>query len=70
MLRQSELCEPILRAQKVEFLQAKTLSAKHPDVGYGRTRQFYLAVGFRPLEEFPDLWGEANPCLQLIKYLA
>ena len=53
----------------VEFLQVKTLSSKHPDEGYGRTRQFYLAMGFRPLEEFPTLWGEANPCLQLIKKL-
>ena len=61
--------EAYLREQNVEFLQVKTLSAKHPDAGYGRTRQFYLAVGFRPLEEFPTLWGEANPCLQLVKKL-
>lgn len=61
--------EAHLREIGVEFLQVKTLSAKHPDDGYGRTRQFYLAMGFRPLEEFPTLWGEANPCLQLIKKL-
>ncbi|MBK8906003.1 MAG: GNAT family N-acetyltransferase [Anaerolineaceae bacterium] len=61
--------EAYLQAQNVEFLQVKTLSPQHPDVGYGRTRHFYLALGFRPLEEFPNLWGEANPCLQLIKYL-
>lgn len=61
--------EAYLREIGVEFLQVKTLSSKHPDSGYGRTRQFYLAVGFRPLEEFPTLWGEANPCLQLIKKL-
>lgn len=61
--------EAYLREQNVEFLQVKTLSAQHPDEGYGRTRQFYLAVGFRPLQEFPLLWGEDNPCLQLIKHL-
>lgn len=61
--------EAYLRSQHVEFLQVKTLSAMDPDEGYGRTRQFYLAVGFRPLQEFPLLWGEDNPCLQLIKYL-
>ena len=61
--------EAYLREIGVEFLQVKTLSARHPDVGYGRTRQFYLAMGFRPLEEFPTLWGEANPCLQLIKQI-
>jgi hypothetical protein len=26
-------------------------------------------MGFRPLEEFPELWGDANPCLQMIKSL-
>jgi GNAT superfamily N-acetyltransferase len=61
--------EAYLRVTGVAFLQVKTLSAKHPDVAYGRTRAFYLATGFQPLEEFPTLWGEANPCLQLIKKL-
>jgi GNAT superfamily N-acetyltransferase len=51
----------------VEFLQVKTLSAKHPDEGYEKTRAFYLAYGFRPLEEFPSLWSPENPALQLIK---
>ena len=51
----------------VEFLQVKTLSASHPDVGYAQTRAFYLAYGFRPLEEFPTLWAPENPALQLIK---
>ena len=30
-------------------------------------RAFYLACGFRPLEEFPTLWGPENPALQLVK---
>jgi GNAT superfamily N-acetyltransferase len=51
----------------VEFLQVKTLSPAHPDPGYAATRAFYLAQGFRPLEEFPDLWGPENPALQMIK---
>lgn len=54
----------------VEFLQVKTLSAKHPDEGYEKTRAFYLAYGFRPLEEFPNLWDPANPALQLIKVVS
>ncbi|HUR48422.1 MAG TPA: GNAT family N-acetyltransferase [Acidimicrobiales bacterium] len=53
----------------VEFLQVKTLSEKRPDPNYDKTRQFYLAQGFRPLEEFPTLWDPANPALQLIKAL-
>ena len=43
------------------------MSPAHPDAGYGDTRAFYLAYGFRPLEEFPTLWDPANPALQLIK---
>jgi GNAT superfamily N-acetyltransferase len=61
--------EDHLRQGGIEYLQVKTLSARHPDERYGRTRQFYLARGFRPLEEFPELWGPANPCLQMIKRL-
>jgi GNAT superfamily N-acetyltransferase len=51
----------------VEFLQVKTLSARRPDEGYDKTRAFYLSYGFRPLEEFPELWGPENPALQMIK---
>jgi ribosomal protein S18 acetylase RimI-like enzyme len=61
--------EEHLRKQGVEYLQVKTLSAKHPDENYARTRAFYLAMGFVELEEFPTLWGEENPCLQLVKRL-
>ena len=56
-----------LRDDGVEFLQVKTLSASHPDEGYAKTRAFWLACGFRPLEELPTLWDPANPALQLIK---
>jgi GNAT superfamily N-acetyltransferase len=56
-----------LAASGVEFLQVKTLSAARPDAGYDATRGFYLAYGFRPLEEFPTLWDPFNPALQLIK---
>jgi GNAT superfamily N-acetyltransferase len=59
--------EASLARAGVEFLQVKTLSATHPDEGYEKTRAFYVAYGFRPLEEFPDLWGPENPALQLVK---
>jgi GNAT superfamily N-acetyltransferase len=58
-----------LRQRGIEYLQVKTLSPAHPDKNYARTRGFYMAMGFRPLEEFPELWGTQNPCLQLIKGL-
>jgi len=64
-----DAAEAHLRGRGVEYLQVKTLSPAHPDEGYAKTREFYQAVGFRPLEEFPELWGPANPCLQMIKSL-
>lgn len=61
--------ESDLAAEGVHFLQVKTLSASRSDENYARTREFYLAQGFTPLEEFSDLWDEHNPCLQLVKTL-
>jgi GNAT superfamily N-acetyltransferase len=58
-----------LVAAGVEYLQVKTLSASRPDEGYAKTRAFWLAGGFRPLEEFPLLWDPENPALQLVKAL-
>ena len=59
--------EADLAYRGIEFLQVKTLSATDPDPGYAATRAFYLAYGFRPLEEFPTLWDADNPALQMIK---
>jgi GNAT superfamily N-acetyltransferase len=60
--------ETYLRARDVEYVQVKTLGPSHPDEGYARTRSFYVARGFVPLEELHDLW-EHNPCLLLVKRL-
>ena len=59
--------EGLLAADGVEFLQVKTRGPSKPDEGYDKTRAFYLAYGFRPLEEFPELWDAENPALQMIK---
>jgi ribosomal protein S18 acetylase RimI-like enzyme len=61
--------ETRLRQQDVRLLQVKTVSADVPSEPYARTRAFYLAMGFLPLQVFPTLWGAANPCLQLVKWL-
>lgn len=50
-----------------KFLTVKTLSESRPNKEYDLTRKFYLSTGFEPVEEFKTLWGEHNPCLQLIK---
>jgi len=57
------------RGLGVEYMQVKTLGPSRPDKGYAGTRAFYAALGFRPLEEFPQIWGEQNPCLILVKRL-
>lgn len=64
-----EHAEEMLATDGVEFLQVKTLAPSKPDAGYDKTRAFYLAYGFRPLEEFPDLWDPENPALQMIKVI-
>jgi GNAT superfamily N-acetyltransferase len=58
-----------LRTQGVEYLQVKTLGPSNSDQNYAGTRNFYLAMGFRPLEELKQIWDEQNPCLILVKKL-
>jgi GNAT superfamily N-acetyltransferase len=57
------------RGLGVEYMQVKTLGPSRPDEGYARTRAFYGVMDFRPLEEFPQIWNEKNPCLILVKRL-
>jgi GNAT superfamily N-acetyltransferase len=61
--------EADLTAEKVQFLQVKTLGPSREDDGYEQTRRFYASVGFQPLEEIHDLWTPENPCLIMIKAL-
>ncbi len=62
--------ESLLRKSKIKFLQVKTLSADRLDIYYDQTRKFYLKNKFIPLEVHPTLWGQENPCLQLLKCLS
>jgi GNAT superfamily N-acetyltransferase len=58
-----------LRAEAVKLLQVKTYGPSGDSAEYARTRLFYEAVGFVPLEERTDIWGPDNPCLILVKPL-
>ncbi|MBC23167.1 MAG: hypothetical protein CMJ32_04540 [Phycisphaerae bacterium] len=62
--------ERYLTGQGVKLLQVKTISEDRECEAYAKTRQFYQAMGFIPLEVFPTLWDTDNPCLQLVKPLA
>jgi ribosomal protein S18 acetylase RimI-like enzyme len=57
-------------SQGAQFLTVKTLSPSNDDPNYAATRLFYEAVGFLPIEEFPTLWGAANPCLFMLRPLS
>ena len=58
-----------LKNDGFKMLQVKTISEESACKFYARTREFYKSVGFIPLEVFPKLWDESNPCLQLVKQL-
>lgn len=62
-------CEEYCRSASKTFLTVKTLDESRADAGYEKTRRFYFAMGFRPIEVFPLLWGEDNPCLFMAKHL-
>ena len=64
-----EAAEAYARGLSVEYMQVKTLGPSNPDPGYAKTRAFYEALGFRPMEEFKQIWDEHNPCLILVKRL-
>ena len=61
--------EETLVARGIEYLQVKTLGPSRPDEYYQRTRSFYEAMGFCPLEETTTLWGPENPTLLMVKRL-
>ncbi|MEM8784170.1 MAG: GNAT family N-acetyltransferase [Planctomycetota bacterium] len=65
-----ETLERWLVSEGARWLQVKTLAGSSPDPNYAQTRLFYLRQGFEPFEELPTLWGEANPCLIMVKSLS
>lgn len=58
-----------LRKKATRILTVKTLAPSAGDRLYARTHRFYAAQGFVPLEVFPTLWNEENPCLLMAKVL-
>jgi ribosomal protein S18 acetylase RimI-like enzyme len=58
-----------LKKQGSQYVQVKTLGPSSDDQNYACTRAFYQAIGFKPLEEFDQIWNEQNPCLIMVKWL-
>jgi GNAT superfamily N-acetyltransferase len=65
--RLMQACENICRENKTEFLTVKTLAESRKSKSYEKTRLFYLAQGFKPIEVFPTVWDEENPCLMILR---
>lgn len=62
-----EKAEEYAKNRNIEYMQVKTLGPSNDDASYAKTRAFYAAMGFRPLEEFSQIWDENNPCLVMVK---
>lgn len=62
-------CESFCKENKIEYLTVKTLDESAKSEDYEKTRHFYLALDFRPLDVFPLLWDKDNPCLLMAKYI-
>jgi XTP/dITP diphosphohydrolase len=61
--------EAHLKRKATRILTVKTLSPSAGDRQYAQTHRFYATQGFVPLEVFPTLWNEDNPCLLMAKVL-
>lgn len=62
-----DACYQWCEENNVEYLQVKTLDYSSKDPNYSKTRRFYEAMGFRPMECFKTLWDEWNPCLVMVQ---
>jgi hypothetical protein len=50
-----------------EYIIAKTLNEISKYEPYGKTKKFYLKMGFKELLILIEIWDENNPCLIMIK---
>jgi ribosomal protein S18 acetylase RimI-like enzyme len=58
-----------VRSRGAPLFHVKTRGPSEPDEGYEKTRRFYIAMGFLPLEETTVLWGPENPALIMVRPL-
>ncbi|MBI1777515.1 MAG: GNAT family N-acetyltransferase [Proteobacteria bacterium] len=63
------MAERRARDNGLGFLSVKTVADLDPSPDYARTRKFYAAMGFLPLEAFKTLFRSGDPCLLMVKPL-
>ncbi len=61
------VCDELSR-KGYRMIMVKTLGKSKESCEYEKTRLFYRAQGFMPLQELTGLWEE-NPCLIMVKNL-
>ena len=61
-----EAFENYAQEKDYSFIQVKTVR-KGYWASYDETNKFYVAMGFKELECFPDYWDKSNPCQIYIK---
>lgn len=61
-----EQARAVARELGKPYVTVKTRGPSLPYEPYERTRAFYEATGFEPLEELTEIWGPENPCLIMI----
>lgn len=66
--RLNDAYERLAREKDYTYSQVKTVQTGHYKE-YDITNQFYVSVGYKELECFPNLWDEWNPCQIYIKYI-
>ncbi len=57
------------REKGFTYMTVKTVAEPAGGAEYASTRAFYRSAGFLPLDVFPTLWDERNPCLLLCRHL-
>ena len=66
----SKLIGEIIAKCQTKYLIVKTSDESPNDTdNYALTRNFYLKNGFERLLTLPEIWGEQDPCLIMIKVL-
>lgn len=63
------VAQQYIKENQYKFFMVKTVGESSDDESYRRTRAFYRSVGFYPLEEIKEIWGEENPCLIMVKHI-
>lgn len=63
-----EAYEELARSLGYSYSQVKTVRSGHYQE-YDFTNDFYVAMGYKEFECFPDMWDEWNPCQIYVKYL-